>query len=135
MSDVKLNGVVQQPVKLVAAAQSPPNPRDQQATADAEKFVVKPEDLSESLKKAEAQESKQKSQSEVESAVTKLNDYVQTVQRDLQFNLDNDSGKTVITVVDRKTSNVIRQIPDDVALKLAQNLQQDEPLSLFNAKV
>jgi len=74
-------------------------------------------------------------QKAVESAVTKLNDYVQSVQRNLQFNLDDDSGKTIITVVDRDTSEVIRQIPDDVALKLAQDLQQSEPLSLFNVKV
>ena len=39
------------------------------------------------------------------------------------------------TVVDKETSEVVRQIPDDVALKLAQDLQQSEPLSLFNAKV
>ena len=64
-----------------------------------------------------------------------MNDYVQTVQRNIQFNLDDTSGKTIITVVDKDTSEVIRQIPDDVALKLAQDLQQSEPLSLFKAKV
>lgn len=78
---------------------------------------------------------RQEEQKQVREAVTKLNDYVQSVQRNLQFDLDNDSGKTVITVVDKQTSEVIRQIPDDVALRLAQDLQQDEPLSLFNAKV
>ena len=71
----------------------------------------------------------------IESAVTRLNDYVQTVQRDLQFKLDDDSGKTIITVVDRNTDEVVRQIPDDVAIRLAQDLQQEEPISLFNAKV
>ena len=74
-------------------------------------------------------------QDQVNSAITKLNDYVQLVQRNLQFKLDETSGKTIITVVDKETSKVIRQIPDDVALKLAQDLQQSEPLSLFKAKV
>jgi len=77
----------------------------------------------------------QASKAEVEKAVIKLNDYVQTVQRNLQFNLDDESGKTIITVVDKQTSEVVRRIPDDVAIKLAQDLQQSEPLSLFNAKV
>ncbi|MCP5161971.1 MAG: flagellar protein FlaG [Hahellaceae bacterium] len=72
---------------------------------------------------------------QMQEAVTRLNDYVQSTQRDLQFTLDNESGRTVVTVLDRNTNEVVRQIPDDVALKLARNLQQDEPLSLFNVKV
>ncbi|MFD2228953.1 flagellar protein FlaG [Alkalimarinus sediminis] len=83
-------------------------------------------------KSSQSQEQKDK---QLEGAVTKLNDYIQNVQRDLEFQTDDSSGKTVITVVDRQTSEVVRQIPDDVALKLAQDLQQDEPLSLFNIKV
>lgn len=71
----------------------------------------------------------------VQGAVAQLNDYVQNVQRDLQFKLDDDSGKTVVTVIDRETAEVVRQIPDEMALKLAQKLQQDEPLSLIDAKV
>lgn len=74
-------------------------------------------------------------QGQVEEAVANLNEYVQSVQRDLQFRLDDNSGKTVITVYDRTTEEVVRQIPDDVALRLARDLQQDEPISLFNAKV
>lgn len=73
-------------------------------------------------------------QDELKEAVTRLNDYVQSVQRDLQFDLDDSSGKTVITVLDRQTQEVVRQIPDEVALKLARNLQTEEPVSLFNAK-
>ncbi|MBU6953018.1 flagellar protein FlaG [Hahella sp. HN01] len=71
---------------------------------------------------------------ELREAVTKLNEYVQSVQRDLQFELDEVSGRTVITVLDRTTKEVVRQIPDDLALKLARNLQQDEPVNLFSAK-
>ncbi|WP_341582243.1 flagellar protein FlaG [Marinobacter metalliresistant] len=68
-------------------------------------------------------------------AVSKLNDFVQNVQRDLQFEVDNELGQTVVRVVDQETQKVIRQIPDEVALRLAENLQQDEPLTLFNLKV
>jgi flagellar protein FlaG len=70
----------------------------------------------------------------LDAAVTKLNDYIQNVQRDLEFKTDDASGKTVVTVIDRQTDEVVRQIPDDVALTMAQNLLQDEPLSLFNIK-
>lgn len=72
---------------------------------------------------------------QLDDAVSQLNDYVQNVQRDLQFEVDNERGETIVRVVDQQTQEVIRQIPDEVALRLAENLQQEEPLSLFNIKV
>lgn len=72
---------------------------------------------------------------EVGRAVSKLNDFVQSVQRDLQFEVDQELGKTVVKVVDQETQKVIRQIPDELALRLAENLQQDEPLTLFDLRV
>lgn len=72
---------------------------------------------------------------QLNQAVSQLNDYVQNVQRDLQFEVDNERGQTIVKVVDQQTQEVIRQIPDEVALRLADNLQQDEPLSLFDVKV
>ena len=131
MSDVKLTGLDQSAQRVVAMPLSQ-NSKASEEGLDASVSGVKPGQVNQAQQKAEGQEINKKS---VESAVTKLNDYVQSVQRNLQFNLDDESGKTIITVVDRNTSAVIRQIPDDVALKLAQDLQQDEPLSLFNAKV
>lgn len=68
-------------------------------------------------------------------AVAKLNDYIQTVQRDLMFSLDEASGESVISVVDRHSLKVIRQIPNEVILTLAQKLNNEEPLLLFSAQV
>jgi len=72
---------------------------------------------------------------DLDDAVSQLNDFVQSVQRDLQFEVDNDLGQTIVKVVDQQTQEVIRQIPDEVALRLAEKLHQDEPLTLFNIKV
>ena len=86
--------------------------------------------------KAERLENRNEAQrEELNQAVTQLNDFVQSVQRDLQFEVNDDLGETVVRVVDQSTKEVIRQIPDEVAMRLAENLQQDEPLSLFNVKV
>ncbi|WP_297792023.1 flagellar protein FlaG [uncultured Marinobacter sp.] len=86
--------------------------------------------------KAERLENRNEAQREqLDDAVSQLNDFVQNVQRDLQFEVDNDLGQTIVKVVDQSTREVIRQIPDEVALRLAENLQQDEPLTLFNIKV
>ena len=86
--------------------------------------------------KAEKLENRNEAQREqLDEAVSQLNDFVQSVQRDLQFEVDNDLGETIVRVVDQSTQEVIRQIPNEVAMRLAENLQQDEPLTLFNIKV
>jgi len=58
----------------------------------------------------------------VEQAVQELNDYAQSMQRDLHFSLDEELGRSIIHVVDRKTQEIIRQIPNETALQLARNL-------------
>lgn len=86
--------------------------------------------------KAERVEERSEEQrKQLDGAVSKLNDFVQNVQRDLQFEVDNEKGRTIVRVVDQSTREVIRQIPDELALRLAEKLQQDEPLTLFNIKV
>ncbi len=72
-------------------------------------------------------------QKDLEQAVSRLNDYVQSSQRELQFSMDESSGRTVITVIDSNTSEVIRQLPDKVALDLARKLNEEEPIRLFSA--
>lgn len=69
------------------------------------------------------------------SAVAKLNDYIQSVQRDLRFTLDETNGRSVITVIDSRSNEVIRRIPEEITLSLAQKLNNEEPLLLFSAQV
>jgi flagellar protein FlaG len=94
------------------------------------------------VKEAQVQQTKGQSpgsgdelKDQLADAVAKLNDYIQTVQRDLQFTLDESSGKSIISVVDRRSSEVIRQLPSEVTLTLAQKLNNEEPLYLFSAQV
>ncbi|MFT7243723.1 MAG: flagellar protein FlaG [Candidatus Azotimanducaceae bacterium] len=80
---------------------------------------------------AKAVESKE----QLVKAVAKLNDYIQSVQRDLRFTLDETSGRSVITVIDTQSNEVIRRIPEEITLSLAQKLNNEEPLLLFSAQV
>jgi flagellar protein FlaG len=132
MNDVKIANVDFAAKQGVAASSPSPGSVDRGQGSNSNS----PANASEAQepKAVEATQSVQEGQETVRDAVTQLNDYVQSVQRDLQFQLDDSSGKTIVTVIDSQTSEVVRQIPDEVALKLAQDLQQEEPLSLFNAK-
>jgi len=82
----------------------------------------------------DVQEVAEEQQKSLTEAVSQLNDYVQSTQRDLHFSFDEDAGKPVVTVLDRETQQVIRRIPDDVVLNLARKLNDDEPLRLFSAQ-
>lgn len=57
------------------------------------------------------------------SAVKELNDYVQNIQRNLQFSMDEASGRTIITVTDALTDETIRQIPSEEVIQLARHLK------------
>jgi flagellar protein FlaG len=73
-------------------------------------------------------------QEQVQAAVAQMNEYIQSTQRDLNFSYDPDSGETVVKVLDRSTQEVIRQIPDEIFLRLAQSHTPDEPGQLFSAQ-
>jgi flagellar protein FlaG len=74
-------------------------------------------------------------QEKVQAAVAQMNEFIQSTQRDLHFSYDAESGNTIVKVIDRSTQEVIRQIPDQIFLKLAETLESQAPLSLFNTKV
>lgn len=76
-----------------------------------------------------------KEDANVQRAVSKLNDYVQNTERKLEFQVDKDSGETVVRVFDKSSDKLIRQIPNEEALELAKRLNQEEPLMLFSAQV
>ncbi|MDO9372649.1 MAG: flagellar protein FlaG [Gammaproteobacteria bacterium] len=67
---------------------------------------------------------------ELTKAVSRLNDYVQNLSRDLQFSIDEETGYTVITVTDSATQEVIRQIPSEEALAIAHSLEKDQGVIL-----
>lgn len=70
----------------------------------------------------------------MQAAVAQMNDYIQSTQRDLSFSYDADSGETIVKVMDRNTQEIIRQIPSEIFLRLAQQMAIDEPIVLINAQ-
>lgn len=56
----------------------------------------------------------------VEQAVRQIQSYLSDSQRQLQFQVDADSGRTIVRVVNPETNEVIRTIPGEEVLKLAR---------------
>ena len=78
-----------------------------------------------------AQQSPNVQGEEVGEIVEQLNELAQQIERTLQFSVDEASGEMVITVVDSKTEEVIRQIPPKEILTLRQRLSELQGV-LFN---
>lgn len=70
---------------------------------------------------------------QVEAAVATIQDFVQSVRRDINFSLEEGSGRVVVKVTDAGSGDVIRQIPSEEALQLAENLSEVRSL-LFKAE-
>lgn len=83
-----------------------------------------------STKQAEREQNRPET---LEEAVSAIREFVQTVRRNLNFDLDDSSGRVVVRVTDVESGEVIRQIPSEEALKLAESLTEARSL-LFEAK-
>lgn len=60
----------------------------------------------------------------LEAAVSKLNDYVQSIRRTLSFSIEESTGRTVIKVYDAETEELIRQIPPEETIRLAEAIER-----------
>jgi len=86
------------------------------------------------------QENQDEGQNQAEKlhvAVSQINDYVQNLQRNLQFSVDEVTGKDVVTIIDSETEQVIRQIPSEEILEVARHLEinSEDGVQLFSTKV
>ncbi|MCA6062543.1 flagellar protein FlaG [Thalassolituus marinus] len=126
MSDLKLNVVDKPQVSPSVVKAAYGNKPQVTTTANVESGKTLPQGVE---KAAEL------SKEQVQEAVSRINEYVQKSERTLDFQLDEDSGKTIIRVYDKASSELIRQIPSELALELAQKLNDEEPTLLFSAQV
>lgn len=63
------------------------------------------------------------SERQIEKALLQLTAHVQNLQRRLEFSVDEESGETIVRVVDRETKEVIRQIPSAELLAIEERLR------------
>lgn len=136
--DLKLVATsAQAPARAISSPQSEGRNASAQIASSSEmtESVRSVSSVDQASKVDQQKEVREDQKAQLDEAVSQLNDYVQSVQRDLQFEVNKDLGQTVVKVVDRQTQEVVRQFPDEVAMRLAEKLQQDEPLTLFNIEV
>lgn len=57
-------------------------------------------------------------------ALDEVREAVKPVAQSLHFSLDQDTGRTVVKVMDTETNEMIRQIPSEDILKIAQAIDK-----------
>ena len=114
------------------------------AAAQGQSVKTRPSELSDSVAKESLSPGKDSvveperdaaaiTRAEVEEAVSNIQEFVQSVRRDINFSLDDGNGRVVVKVTDAGSGDVIRQIPSEEALRLAENLTEVRSL-LFKAE-
>lgn len=116
--------------KLASMAQQPPSVREPLGGNKAIDATA--------LEAAEAQAAKKPedpmlARESLDSAVASLSSFVQSVQRSLDFSVDDSSGEVVVKVTDRDSGEVIRQLPSEEALRLSEQLESLRSL-MFEAR-
>lgn len=60
---------------------------------------------------------------EIEETVQTMNDAMQAFSRGLNFQVDEDNGRTIIKVIDRETKDLIKQFPSEDLIKLITSMK------------
>jgi flagellar protein FlaG len=74
--------------------------------------------------KAAAAEQVKVSREAFNKVVSELETFVQKAQRNLDFQVDDKTGRVVVKVIDATDDSVIRQIPSEEMLALSQRIQE-----------
>lgn len=61
---------------------------------------------------------------QVQQAMEEVRNAIAPVAQDLLFSIDEDTGKTIVKVVDASTDEVIRQIPSEEIISIAKALDK-----------
>jgi len=68
----------------------------------------------------------------VKAAAEQIESYLRRVNTNLEFSVDEAAGRVVVSVRERATGQLIRQIPSEEALRVAARLEQTAASILFD---
>lgn len=72
----------------------------------------------------QAEQEEEQSKASVEEAVESVASFVNSVSKNVDFLVDEDSGRTIIKVVDVQNQELIRQFPSDEIISMANRIKE-----------
>jgi len=73
---------------------------------------------------AEAAPAVQPSREQIDRAMNEVKRAIAPVARNLQFSIDDETGRSVVKIVDSSTNEVIRQIPSEELLAITRSMDK-----------
>lgn len=70
------------------------------------------------------EENRQLQRQQLEKLVARLDEFMSDFNKGLAFRLDEDTGRSIVTVYEMNSGDIIRQIPEKEMLELAKQLSQ-----------
>src|SRR5687768_15893350 len=67
---------------------------------------------------------------ELRKVVDGINDQLRALAQGIRFTVDDETGRTVVRILDTETGQVIRQIPSEEMLAISQSLERLQGLLL-----
>ena len=116
---------------LPAVSTAPEQAPQQVVRSDAE---VVSNVASTEIKPSNVGQAAQPSQEVVAKTAQQLESFVQSMGRDLSFSVDSTTGYHVVRVTNPQTGEVVRQLPSEELLKIAETMQQNGNSGLVNQK-
>ncbi|MBN2418729.1 MAG: flagellar protein FlaG [Deltaproteobacteria bacterium] len=71
-----------------------------------------------------SEEAKKATEEKIHRVSELMNDYVRSIQRDIQIKVDNKTGDVVVKVISKEDGKVIREIPPEELLALAAKMEE-----------
>lgn len=119
----------QKPAAVVANAAHAANDVPSPAPAEAPAAPVMPGSAAPSVRghapsrKPEAGHDMEQMRKNLQEAIARINEMMRDGGRELHFSIDDKLERPIIIVKNQETGEVIRQIPADVVLKVAQSIE------------
>ena len=76
------------------------------------------------IKESAVKESSQPTKDVIAKTAQQIETFVQSMGRDLSFSVDSTTGYHVVRVTNPETGEVVRQLPSEELLKIAQSMEQ-----------
>ena len=59
----------------------------------------------------------------IESVTRQIDSFLRSMNKSLQFRVDETTGQMIVSICDSETGEIIRQVPGEEALRIAQNIE------------
>lgn len=108
------------PVAATVAEASPVQKTSQSNMADSVRAEIAERVVT---KKAPLNVDPVKSAEQLSEVIEELNQRIESLGRNLGFRIDDKVNRSIVTVVNRETGEVIRQIPTEVVVRVAHSIE------------